>query len=86
MSASERELQGSMRAALRSVAFQQFFLSRIEIDNCSSYKLHDDVILEYTKGNRRGDSSLDIYCKLKHEAQEKKSCTPPDRYELRSNF
>ena len=73
MSASERELQGSMRVALRSVAFQQFFLSRIEIDNCSSYKiLHDDVILEYTKGNRRGDRLFrHFYCKLKHEGTQK---------------
>ena len=40
MSASERELQGSMRVALRSVAFQQFFLSRIEIDNYSHSQDH----------------------------------------------
>jgi hypothetical protein len=59
-----------MRTALRSVGFQQFFLEGLDIDNPSSYKLHDDVKLEYTKGNRRGDSSLDIYCKLRNDGHE----------------
>ena len=65
MTSSERELQASIRSSLLHGKFQQLILKKCEIANPQNFKLFGDIELEYTTGNQRGDSKLDLYCRFK---------------------